>query len=141
MRRAIGAMGEVVRNAASHGRSKASIDVLRKKVKAKALNDSHVHDDNDGQFDKPEIVIERDSDDFLAPIMSAVEKESLEASFKTDSKRGRLKTNIPNLEEFKEEKVEKMHPSNEEVIISPSVKKDRHKATARKSTAQKSFKK
>ncbi|XP_060584195.1 uncharacterized protein LOC132740334 isoform X2 [Ruditapes philippinarum] len=143
MRRAIGVDGECVRNAAAHGRTKASMDSLRRKFIVKNVNDTHVHDDNDGQFDKPEIVIERDSDDFLAPIMSAVEKESTGSTFDPEPKRGRPKrlSNIPNLEELKEEKVETMHPSNEEVIISPPVKKEKHKATARKSTTQKTFRK
>ncbi|XP_053376690.1 uncharacterized protein LOC123526360 [Mercenaria mercenaria] len=143
MRRAIGVDGEVVRNAA-HSRGRASMEAAQKKRKIRHTNDAHVHDDNDGQYDKPEIVIERDSDDFLAPIMSAaVEKDT---SVKIEPKKGRPPknkepSNIPNLEELKEEKVETMHPSNEEVIISPSKKKKEHKATARKSTTQKMFRK
>lgn len=142
MRRAIGVEGEMVRNA-SQSRGKAVIEAAHKKRRMKAIKDADIHDDNDGQYDEPEVVIERDSDDFLAPIISAVDKE---VSPKKDTKRGRppknkVMSNIPNLEELKEEKVETMHPSKEEVIISPSKKKTEHKATARKSTTQKSFKK
>lgn len=136
----------MVRNA-SQSRGKALTEAASRKRKTKRVSDHHVHDDNDGQYDKPEVVIERDSDDFLATIITAVDKEKESTPVKEEkrypgrTRKDREPSDLPNLEELKEEKVEMMQPSNEEVIISPSKKKKEHKATARKSTTQKTFKK
>ena len=136
MRRPCGAEeGEVTRQASvQRGRASAAA-AARKRV-------------GDFEFDspktrvkkpKPEIVIERDTDDMISPLLAAVVKDV------HNDKLNQENTPLVNGEAShgelneKGEKVETMFPSSETVIISPPKKK--FKPTARKSTTQKAFKK
>jgi len=142
MRRAIGvAEGEVIRHA-SAARGKTTFNstpksrdstpkVVRevKRLTKVPVYVDDVHDDNDGQYDKPEVVIERDADDYVSHfIASEFSRKSKSPSIKREAKdSGGI------------EKVEMIHPSMEQVIVLP--KKKSQKPTARKSTSQKSFRK
>ena len=129
MRQAIGVEeGETIRSAKSGSGRPVFGKILsphsaklRKKIgrppkkKDNYFGDESVHDDNDGHYDKPEIVIERD--DYMSHIMaSAVDGDGEKATAQN---------------------TEVVYPSKEAVIVSPSSKK--FKPTARKSTTQKQF--
>ncbi|XP_052767492.1 uncharacterized protein LOC128208143 isoform X2 [Mya arenaria] len=137
MRRAIGVgEGETVRNAnrtagrinptssKSSNKSSPSFKLVKRPSRAPPKHyEELIHDDNDGQYDTPEIVIERDSVDFVSQIMSGIADEE--------------KNETEEMEGI--ETTEMVYPSKEAVIVSPSQKK--FKSTARKSTTQKHFKK
>lgn len=91
-----------------------------------------VHDDNDKQYDKPEVVIERDSDDFVSHIIAS------EVEGSKDGVTSLAKPKI--LEKLGPGDIQTVQPSNEKVILSPEKKKSL-KPTARKSTSQKTFRK
>lgn len=142
MRRAIGMEeGEVVRHASaargkpplhSTPRSRELTPKPRENKRTpKHMDIDDIHDDNDGQYDKPEVVIERDSDDFVNQIMASEFGNSLSKSPKIKKEENSTSTSS--------EKVEMIHPSMEKVIVSPLRKKSL-KPTARKSTTQKFFK-
>ncbi|KAL4238375.1 hypothetical protein ACF0H5_003085 [Mactra antiquata] len=127
MRRAIGIEGELVRNA-SQSRGRATVEAAcRKRFQKQQVKEEHVHDDNDGQYDNPEVVIERDSDDYIGQIMSIVNDE-------VKGKKERSKTPV-------EQKIApKVETSIENSTPVSNQKKMMTKSTARKSTTQRTFK-
>lgn len=137
MRRAIGVDGELVRNA-SQSRGRASMEAAIKKRNIKNVKDELIHDDNDGQFDKPEVVIERDSDDFIGQIMTVMNQEE---KSKDDTKSDISGSKLVEFKKVKEEKMEILSTSTHGAVVTYAKKKALPKATARKSTTQKTFKK
>lgn len=148
MRRPIGVdHGEEVRHASqSRGRGSSIFSssapqakvglVKQKEVKRtyKTPDMYLVHDDNDRQYDKPEVVIERDSDDFVSHIIAS------EVEGSKDGETSPAKPKICKLEKVGPGGIQTVQPSNEKVILSPEKKKSL-KPTARKSTSQKTFRK
>ena len=147
MRRPIGAKeGEEIRQASlQRGRASSAAAARKRGVEVESPKEK-------GKKRKPEIVIERDSEDMISPLLEAEDM----FSSSTDSKSQKIntikkdtKSNVKagskedgdHVEEIGQdaEKVETLFPSSEAVIISPPKKK--FKPTARKSTTQKFFKK
>ena len=132
MRKPIGVPeGEVTRNAlASRGRG-ISEGIKRKRIRLE--RDSKI--ENLELAPKPEIVIERDSDEFLAPIIAAGIQAS-DGKMEVPTQSNSLTSPKKEGNDVSDATAEVVHPSKEKCILPPRVRYPQKgtKVTARKSS-------